>query len=81
MADRPTKRNYDVATDPPHWMRRREAASYARVTAQTIDRARQVGALVGSRLGGTGRYRYRRADLDRWLGGGAHLRVVAGGAQ
>lgn len=60
------------------WLTRAEAAAYAKVNPDTLDEARKRGDLTASRPGGMGRFRYHRADLDRWLSGG-RLRLLAGG--
>lgn len=59
-----------AAVEPPRWQTRAEAAAYARLSIRSIDRARARGELPASRIGGTGRYRYLRADLDAWIGRG-----------
>jgi hypothetical protein len=69
----------EVAGELSPWLTRAEAAAYAKIHPETLDEARRRGAVAASRAGGTGRYRYHRADLDRWIGG-ARLRVLTGGA-
>jgi hypothetical protein len=68
-----------AAAERSPWLTRAEAAAYAKVHPETLDQARRCGAVVASRAGGTGRFRYHRVDLDRWLGGN-RLRVLTGGA-
>jgi excisionase family DNA binding protein len=53
------------------WMNTRQAAEYAGVDPSTLWRARQRGEL---KAGGVGRaVRFERAELDRWLRGGAQV--------
>lgn len=66
-----------IAEQSP-WYTRAEAAAYAKVHPETLDEARRSGVLSASRAGGSGRFRYHRADLDVWCGGG-RLRVIRGG--
>ena len=67
-----------AASNSP-WMTRAEAAAYAKVNPEYLDEARRTGAVVASRIGGSGRFRYHRRDLVAWLGGN-RLRVLTGGA-
>jgi excisionase family DNA binding protein len=54
---------------PLDWLTRRDAAEYARCSVSTIDRARRRGHL---RAYGGGRHgpRFRRRDVDAWVGRG-----------
>jgi excisionase family DNA binding protein len=55
----------------PSYITRLEAAEYARVSIDTIDRAIKVGDLVAQHPRGCGRgrpVRIRRADFYKWLG-------------
>lgn len=70
QTDKSAREGVLAAVERSPWMLRPEAAAYARVHPVTLDRARKRGELTASRVGGNGRYRYHRADLDRWLGVG-----------
>jgi len=75
----PRHRDAAAAAERSPWLTRAEAAAYAKVHPETIDQARRDAKLVASRAGGTGRFRYHRMDVDRWVGGD-RLRLVSGGA-
>jgi excisionase family DNA binding protein len=49
----------------PRLMTTREVLAYLRVTPRTVYRLIREGDLPAVRMGG--RWRFRRADLDRWL--------------
>lgn len=62
---------------PPgdRWLRRKQAAAYADVSVQTIDRARLAGDLQSARAG---RARvFRQSWIDAWLTGGGSAAMIA----
>ena len=59
------KRLREAAPDP--WLTREEAAEYAHVSVNTIDRWREAGALQSTKTSQNGRVRIRRSWVDAAL--------------
>jgi excisionase family DNA binding protein len=49
------------------WMTKEEAAEYLRVTPQTVDGYRRKGLITCFKLGGFGKPRFSRKDLDKQM--------------
>ena len=61
------------ATEIPEIMTGHEVAEYLKINPETVQRLAKRGDLPGFRLGSD--WRFRRADIDRWVEG-AYVRPV-----
>lgn len=52
------------------WLTTEEAAAYAGVHVETIRKACRAGELSHVQRRKNSPYRFRRADVDRWMNGG-----------
>jgi len=50
------------------WLTTEEAAQYLHVHQETVRRWAREGAIPAAKLGNRGGFRFRRQDLDRFLG-------------